>query len=104
MGANLGATRANDFPRQANGFGQPDGDHASSRANPDGTERQAGIYGIRTLGVRVHPSAPRSQASLILRGAANGSISPSRDTVPTRKGSAPTSRTGKKWQIGSNTS
>jgi hypothetical protein len=29
-GANLGATRANDFPRQANESRQPGGKHASS--------------------------------------------------------------------------
>jgi hypothetical protein len=44
-GANVGATRANDFPRQANECGQASGDHASSRTHPDDAERHAGIYG-----------------------------------------------------------
>jgi hypothetical protein len=41
----LGAIRVNDFLRHANGSGQADGDHASSRTNPDGAERLTGIYG-----------------------------------------------------------
>jgi hypothetical protein len=45
LGAMSGATRANDFPRQADGSGQADGDHASSRTDPDNAERQTGIYG-----------------------------------------------------------
>ncbi|SRR6266536_880718 len=45
LGANLGATRANDFPRQANGCGQAGADHASSRTGPDDAERLTGIYG-----------------------------------------------------------
>jgi hypothetical protein len=44
-GANLGATRVNDFPRQADGCGQANGDHASSRTDPDHYERLTGIYG-----------------------------------------------------------
>jgi hypothetical protein len=35
LGANVGATRANDFPRQANGCGQAAGDDASWRTDPD---------------------------------------------------------------------
>jgi hypothetical protein len=42
----VGATRANDFLRQANEYGQTDGDHASSRTDPDDAERLTGIYGI----------------------------------------------------------
>jgi hypothetical protein len=41
----VGAIRANDFPPQANGYGQADGDHASSRTDPDNAEHQTGIYG-----------------------------------------------------------
>jgi hypothetical protein len=41
----MGATRANDFPRQANEYEQAGGDHASSRTHPDDAERHAGIYG-----------------------------------------------------------
>jgi hypothetical protein len=40
----VGATRANDFPRQANQSGQSVGDHASSRTDPNDVERQTGIY------------------------------------------------------------
>jgi hypothetical protein len=49
LGANLGATRANDFPRQANGYGQAGGDLASSRTDPDDAERLTGIYGLEGL-------------------------------------------------------
>jgi hypothetical protein len=45
LGANLGATRANNFPRQADEHGQAAGDHARSRTGPDVAERDAGIYG-----------------------------------------------------------
>jgi hypothetical protein len=38
-GANLGATQANDFLRQADEYGQADGDHASSRTDLDNAER-----------------------------------------------------------------
>jgi hypothetical protein len=40
----VGATRADDFLRQANEYGQTDGDHASSRTDPDDAERLTGIY------------------------------------------------------------
>jgi hypothetical protein len=45
-GANVGATRANDFPRQANRYGQADGDLPSMRTDPDKAERLTGIYGL----------------------------------------------------------
>ena len=45
LGAMFGAIRVNDFLRHANGSGQADGDHASSRTDPDGPKRLAGIYG-----------------------------------------------------------
>ena len=35
----MGAIGPNDFPRQANGYGQPSGDHVSSRTDPDDTDR-----------------------------------------------------------------
>ena len=41
----MGATRANDFPRQAHESGQAGGDHASLRTDPDDAERDTGIYG-----------------------------------------------------------
>ncbi len=45
MGANVGATRANDFPRQADECGQAAGDHARWRTDPDDAERDTGNYG-----------------------------------------------------------
>jgi hypothetical protein len=44
LGANVGAIRANDFPRPANESGRAGGDHASLRTDPDDTERDTGIY------------------------------------------------------------
>jgi hypothetical protein len=46
MGANVGATRVNDFSRPADGYGQLGGDHARSRTDPDDAERDAGNYGL----------------------------------------------------------
>jgi hypothetical protein len=46
----MGATRANDFPRQANQSGQAVGDHASLRTHPDDAERLTGIYGSEGWG------------------------------------------------------
>jgi len=45
LGAMLGAIRANDFPHQADGYGQAGDVHASSRTDPDNAERLTGIYG-----------------------------------------------------------
>jgi hypothetical protein len=45
LGAMLGATGANGFLCQANGSGQADSDHASSRTDPNGAEHLTGIYG-----------------------------------------------------------
>jgi hypothetical protein len=45
LGANAGATRANDLLRQANGSGQAHGDRPSPRTNPDDAERLTCIYG-----------------------------------------------------------
>lgn len=61
-GTNVRANRVNDFPRQANGYGQTASDHASSRTDPDEAERRTGIYGSVRLGFRVPPSAPSSAA------------------------------------------
>src|SRR5215470_11180743 len=44
LGANVGAIRANDFPRQANGYGQATDDHPSSWTDLDDAERLTGIY------------------------------------------------------------
>ena len=41
----MGATRANDFTRQAHESGQAGDDHASLRTDPDDAERDTGIYG-----------------------------------------------------------
>jgi hypothetical protein len=45
----VGATRANDFPRQANRYGQAEGDLPSMRTDPDKAERLTGIYGLEGL-------------------------------------------------------
>lgn len=44
MGANLGATRPDDFSRPADECGQVVGDHARSRTDPDDAERDTGTY------------------------------------------------------------
>jgi hypothetical protein len=41
----VGATRANDFPRQADDYGQEHGHLPSPRTGPDDSERLTGIYG-----------------------------------------------------------
>jgi hypothetical protein len=46
LGANLGATEANDFPGQADGYEQATGGYPSSRIDPDDAERLTGIYGL----------------------------------------------------------
>jgi Rhodopirellula transposase DDE domain len=58
-------------------------------------EQESEGWGFESLRAR-----PRSLASLLLRGAANGSIPPSRGIVPTRRGSAPTRRTGRNGRSG----
>ncbi len=50
LGANVGAARANNFPGQADGYGQATDDHPSSRTNPDDAERRTGIYGSQGWG------------------------------------------------------
>ena len=40
----MGATRANDFPRQADDYGQEHGHLPSPRTGPDDSERLTGIY------------------------------------------------------------
>ena len=45
LGANVGVTQANDFSRPTDEYGQPGGDHATSRTDPDDVERLTGIYG-----------------------------------------------------------
>lgn len=54
----MGATRANDFLRQANEYGQTDGDHASSRTDPDDAERLTGIYGSEGMPLLVSNRLP----------------------------------------------
>jgi len=41
----VGATQANDFPRQADDYGQERGHLPSPRTGPDDSERLTGIYG-----------------------------------------------------------
>jgi hypothetical protein len=50
LGANAGATRANDFLGQANGSGQAHSDRPSPRTNPDDAERLTCIYGSEGWG------------------------------------------------------
>ena len=45
LGANLGAIRANDFPRKADECGQAARDHARWRTDLDDAERDTGNYG-----------------------------------------------------------
>ena len=54
LGANLRATRANDFPRQADESEQAAGDQASWRTGSDNLERLTGIYGSDGLPCRAH--------------------------------------------------
>ena len=62
MGANVGATRANSFPRQVDEYGQATGDHARSRTGLDDAERLTGIYQSEGLGFesseRAYSSTP----------------------------------------------
>jgi len=60
LGANVGATRANDFPRLADRYGQASDDHVSSRTGPDDVERLTGIYGLEGRDWS-SPSLPLSQ-------------------------------------------
>jgi hypothetical protein len=62
-GANVGATRANDFLRPANGYGQAGGEHPRSRTAPDDAERLTDIYGSEGWGfesLRARHHLPRS--------------------------------------------
>jgi hypothetical protein len=44
-GANVGATRANEFPCRRTGMDKMARDHSMSRTDPNGAERLTGIYG-----------------------------------------------------------
>jgi hypothetical protein len=66
----LGAICANDFLRQANGYGQADSDHPSSRTDPDDAERLTGIYGS----VSVVPGASGWTAARIGAGGLGDSL------------------------------
>jgi hypothetical protein len=46
LGANLGATRPNDFVRPADERGQPSGNHPRWRTDLDDAERDTGNYGL----------------------------------------------------------
>ncbi len=50
MGANVGATRTNDLPGQADDYGHAADNLASSRTDPDGAERDTGNYGSEGWG------------------------------------------------------
>ena len=64
----MGAIRANDFRRQANGRGQAGGDHARWRTDPDDDKRLTGIYGSDGW-VRVPQSVWARLAAGIVAGA-----------------------------------
>ena len=67
LGANVGATRANDLARHANESGQASGDHASSRTDPNDAERLTGIYGLKVCSCCRATSDPRSLALSAVR-------------------------------------
>ena len=58
QGASLKATRANDFPRQADKCGQASGNLPRSRTDLDDAERHAGIYGSEGWGSNLSERAP----------------------------------------------
>ena len=62
-GSLLGAPRANDFQQLADGYGQADGDHVSSRTDPDDAERLIGTFGsvIRRCCEERGPCPPRAR-------------------------------------------
>lgn len=69
----MGAIRANNFPRQANGYGQVGGDHASSQIDPDNTERCTGIYGSggqasSHKGPAVPAACPSAGSTMVIHG------------------------------------
>jgi hypothetical protein len=45
VGSQRGSHPSERLPRQANGHGQPEGDHARWRTDPDSAERLTGNYG-----------------------------------------------------------
>jgi len=63
----LGAIGANDFLRQADEYGHTDGDHASSRTDPDNAERVTGIYGSEGWGFETLRARPGQRPIAILR-------------------------------------
>jgi len=67
VGAMSGAIGANDFPRQSDGSGRAAGDHASSRTDPDDTERLTGIYGSEGWGFESLRARPGQRPIAILQ-------------------------------------
>jgi len=67
MGANVGATRANSFPRQVDEYGQATGDHARSRTGLDDAERLTGIYGSEGWGFESLRARPGQRPIAILQ-------------------------------------
>jgi hypothetical protein len=68
LGANLGATRADDFSRHTDACGRACGHHPSPRTDPDDAERRTGIYGSDGW-VRVPQSVWARLAVRIVAGA-----------------------------------
>ena len=58
----------NGLPGQANGYGQPGNDHASSRTEPDNAERLTGIYGSEGWGSSPSERARSAAPSDLGRG------------------------------------
>jgi hypothetical protein len=52
----MGAIRANDFPRQADGYGQAADDHTRSRTDPNDAERRTGPTDLKATTVLRSPS------------------------------------------------
>ena len=69
LGANLGATRANDFPRRADEYGQAAGVIARSRTGPDDAERLTGIYGSEGWGFESLRARPGQRPFALLAAA-----------------------------------
>src|SRR5713226_7847677 len=68
LGAKVEAMRMNDFLRQADAYGQPGSDRASSRTDPDDAECLTGIYGSEgwrrgTAATRTVPRCPSRLAA-----------------------------------------
>jgi len=76
----MGATQANDFPRQTGECGQAARDHPRPRTNPDGAERGPGMAFSPSTTQNQRDSC-RSLTTLRLLGGGRDHISSIRDDV-----------------------